>query len=191
MSSPDVVISEPLGRVLLEVALESIRCGLRQGEPLRPDAGEFAPELREPRASFVTLHYRGELRGCTGTLEPRRPLVNDVAENAYRSAFGDPRFPALCEVELVSLEVQLSILGPLERLHVDSETALLAALLAKVDGLVLREGALRATFLPAVWEELPDPREFVAELKRKAGLSRSYWSSSLVFERYTVQSVKR
>jgi AmmeMemoRadiSam system protein A len=160
---------------------------LRTGREPPVDPGAFPPALREQRASFVTLRRGGELRGCTGSLASRQPLVCDLVQNACRSAFGDPRFPPLESRELDGLDVHVSLLSPLEPLHVDSEAQLLAALRPGVDGLVLRDGAVSATFLPDVWRSLQQPRAFLEALRTKAGLPAGHWSDTLRCERYTVE----
>jgi AmmeMemoRadiSam system protein A len=175
--------------LLLELARASVAHGLSEGRALPVRAEEYGPPLRELRASFVTLRRGDALRGCTGTLSPVEPLVVDVANNAYRSAFRDPRFPPLESHELAHLSFHISILGPSQPLATTSEEELLAELRPGVDGLVLREGALSSTFLPSVWKSLPEPERFLAELKRKAGLSVEHWSDSLRFERYSVEEV--
>jgi AmmeMemoRadiSam system protein A len=182
MKSPDL-------RALLEVARSSIESGLRTGRPLAPDPLSYPEPLRAVRASFVTLHRDAELRGCIGGLEPLRPLVADVAEHAFAAAFRDPRFAPLVEEELAGLAVSISVLSTLEPLAVASEDELLAWLRPGVDGLVLEANGRRGTFLPAVWESLPDPRTFLRELKRKAGLAPDFWSEALRVRRYTVESV--
>jgi AmmeMemoRadiSam system protein A len=188
-SSPDAAPPAGARAPLLAVARESIAHGLRHDAPLPVDPADFAPALREPRASFVTLRRAGALRGCVGTLEARRPLVVGVACNAFGAAFTDPRFPRLRAGEAAGLEVHVSILGPVERLDVTCEAELLRALRPGVDGLVLRDGARGATFLPAVWESVADPPDFVRELRRKAGLGPDHWSATLEIFRYTVESV--
>jgi AmmeMemoRadiSam system protein A len=115
--------------------------------------------------------------------------VVDVARNAFGAAFADPRFPRVGAGEASELEVHLSILGPLEPLAVTCEAELLRALRPGVDGLVLRDGACHATFLPAVWESLSTPHHFLCELRRKAGLAPDHWSATLEVFRYTVESV--
>jgi AmmeMemoRadiSam system protein A len=177
------------GRRLVEVARASIRSGVERGRALRPDASAYAEPLRALRASFVTLELQGRLRGCMGGLEAVRPLVEDVAEHAYAAAFRDPRFPPLAAFELDRLDLELSILSPLERLSAASEAELLAQLRPGVDGVLLESGGRRGTFLPAVWEQLPEPREFLRHLKRKTGLAPDFWSDALVASRYTVTSV--
>lgn len=175
--------------MLLHVARASVEHGLREGEPLAVDPAAYEAELRDPRATFVTLHVGGELHGCTGTLSPVRALVVDVAENAFAAAFRDPRFPALRWSELPDLDVHISLLGPHEPLCFASERELLEQLRPGLDGVVLEEGAHRGTFLPAVWETLPEPREFLAQLKRKAGLAPHHWSERVRVWRYTVESI--
>ncbi len=175
------------GQILLGVARDSVGHGVRTGiaPAIRPE--NYAPELRTPGASFVTLRIGGALRGCTGSLEAVNPLVVDVANNAHRSAFGDPRFRPLEDAEFSRLDLHLSILSPLQPLEVTSQTELLAALRPGVDGLVLREGSVRSTFLPSVWESMLSPERFLEELKRKAGLPTDYWSATLRFDRYSVE----
>lgn len=175
--------------ILLGVARASVEGGLRSGRPLEVDASRYPPALREPRATFVTLRIGGALRGCTGSLEPVHPLVADVAKSAFGSAFRDPRFGPLAPGELDALEYHIAILEPPEPLPAASESELLAALRPGIDGLLLVEGAARSTFLPAVWRSLPDPRDFVRELKRKAGLPADHWSDALRFQRYAVEEI--
>jgi AmmeMemoRadiSam system protein A len=124
----------------------------------------------------VTLHTHGELRGCIGSLEPVRPLGVDVRENALAAAFRDPRFPPLAAREFDATSVEVSLLSPAERLYVTDEEDLAGRLRPGVDGLILEHEGRRATYLPQVWEAIPDPRDFVAALKRKAGWSQGFWS---------------
>ena len=173
---------------LVELARESIRRGLC-GEVFGVQTQQYAVALRTPRASFVTLRVERSLRGCIGSLEARRPLVEDVVENAHAAAFRDPRFPALTWPEFERLVVHLSILSAPEALAVGSEAQLLARLCPGVDGLILEEGLRRGTFLPSVWEQLPEPREFLRSLKLKVGFGPDYWSGSIRVQRYTVESI--
>ncbi len=156
------------------------------------EVGRDRPELREPGASFVTLRTAetGKLRGCIGSLEPERPLLLDVLRNARRAAFHDPRFPALEREEYqAGLHLSISVLGRPEPLPAGpDEAAFLKRLRPGVDGLVLKHASGRATFLPAVWEQLPAPVEFLRQLKRKAGLPEDAWPADLRFERYETRS---
>lgn len=189
MSSREPVTAgpEPGSASLRALARASIGHGLREGRPLPVDPESYAPELRAPAASFVTLRENGELRGCTGSLEPSQPLVVDVAENAFRSAFGDPRFPPLTARELEELSISVSVLSALEPIPAVSREELLARLRPGIDGLVLRDGNHAGTFLPSVWESLPDPEEFLDSLFRKSLLPPGHWSPTLRFERYTTR----
>ena len=176
---------------LLEIARSSLEHGVAFGCAAVPDPAAEPPALREPGASFVTL--RGpcaSLRGCVGTIEPVRALAVDVAENAFRASFCDPRFAPLCAEEIRALRLHISVLGPLERLDVRCEEELVARLRPGVDGLVLRVGALRGTFLPAVWESLAEPREWLRALKRKTGLPADFWSEEVEVLRYATTSIE-
>jgi hypothetical protein len=174
---------------LLEIARSAVSHGVSTGRPLEVDPEDHPERLREPRGCFVTLRKHGGLRGCTGSLAAERPLVVEVARSAHRTALSDPRFEPVREQEVALLELHLSVLTPLEPLPADSETALLAALEPGRDGLVLHEGSAAATFLPAVWEQLPSPSEFLQELRKKAGLPRDHWSSRIWFERYRAEDI--
>jgi uncharacterized protein len=185
ISSPEPDPLEPPDGSLRELARRAIASGLASGRAPEVEAARFAPALRELRSSFVTLRCEGELRGCMGTLEARLPLVCDVVRNAWRAAFADPRFPPLCAAELPGTEIRVSVLSPLAPLDARSERELLARLRPGIDGLVLRDGPHVATFLPSVWESLREPREFLDQLRQKAGLAPGHWSETLRFERYT------
>ncbi len=177
------------GELLRRLAWDSIHHGLRHGRPLEPRPEDYPEALRAPGASFVTLERGGRLRGCIGSLEARRPLVVDVAHNAFSAAFQDPRFPPLQPSELDGLDLHISILTPPEPLPVTSEEDLLARIEPGRDGLILEEGPHRGTFLPAVWEQLPDPRQFVRHLKMKAGLPPDYWSPQIRVSRYRTRVI--
>ncbi len=174
-------------RTLMQVAQASVDHGLQTGRPLSVDPGEYTGKLAEPGASFVTLNERGELRGCIGTLEAYRPLISDVTENAFNAAFRDPRFPPVAEHERDRLEFHISVLNPAEDVQFDSEDDLVRQLRPGIDGLILSDRGRRGTFLPSVWESLPEPRAFLQHLKLKAGLPADYWSDTLKVERYTVE----
>lgn len=174
--------------LILERACESVVHGLECGRPLSLNAADYPASLVRPGASFVTLKRDSSLRGCIGTLEPQRPLIVDVVENAFAAAFRDPRFPPLALTEFDDLDVHVSVLGEPESLEFSDETDLLAQIEVGVHGLIIEERGLRATFLPSVWESLPDPQRFLGQLKRKAGFPEGYWSDSLRAARYTVES---
>jgi hypothetical protein len=179
----------PSRMALLEVAWKAIEFGVESGQALVVDPDDYLPELRRKAATFVTLHLGDDLRGCVGTLVASRPLVSDVAYSAFRAGFCDGRFSPLNTEELDDLEVHISVLSPLEPLSSPDEASLLEQIRPGVDGLVLREGHKQGTFLPAVWERVPDPMEFLRELKIKAGLPAEAWSADWEVLRYTVESI--
>jgi AmmeMemoRadiSam system protein A len=191
MPSPeteDRPLSNSHRKQLLEIAEASIRHGLTEGHALPVNTEEYPEEFRQRRACFVTLNRNGDLRGCIGHLEAVQPLVADIAENAYAAAFHDPRFPRLSERELVDLDIHISILTPARPLEFSSQQDLIRRLRPGIDGLILEDGTRRGTFLPSVWESLPDPRSFLAHLKLKAGLPAGYWSDSITIYRYETES---
>lgn len=167
--------------VLLTLARAAIAAVLH-GEP--PPALPQIPRLLLEGACFVTLKERGELRGCIGTLTAHRPLAEDVRHNARNAAFRDPRFPPLSAAEFPGIGISISVLTPPRPFAVTDEAQLLHELRSGEDGLILEDGGHRATFLPAVWEQLPAPATFLAHLKRKAGLPVNHWSPTLRFSRY-------
>jgi AmmeMemoRadiSam system protein A len=176
-------------RWLTELAINSIQHGLKTGKPLIIDLTEYPAELAEQRATFVTLHRQHQLRGCIGMLDAVRPLAVDIAENAFSAAFKDPRFPPLEAHELSDLDIHLSILTLAEPMSFTSEQDLLKQLQIGTDGLILVEGYRRGTFLPSVWESLPEPERFLRHLKQKAGLAPDYWSDTLKVYRYRTEVV--
>lgn len=176
--------------LLLETARNAIRHGLNYGSSPKIRCEDFPEALREPRASFVTLEINGQLRGCIGSLEARRPLVEDIAGNAYSAAFSDPRFSPLTESEFPRLEIHVSILGPAEPMLFTSEQDLLRQIRPGKDGLILEDQGKRGTFLPSVWESLPTAQMFLDHLRIKAGLPSDYWSDTLRVYRYTTEVVE-
>lgn len=176
---------------LIEIAEASLAHGLSHGRALRLDPAVESSALQALGASFVTLRTADQaLRGCIGTLEPTRALAVDVAENAYRAGFHDPRFDPLSPAEASGIELHLSLLNEPERLVVRCEAELLAQLRPGEDGLILRLGERRATFLPEVWEALPEPVDFLRALQRKAGLPPGHWSERLEVFRYSTTSIR-
>jgi len=170
------------GIILLRIARAAIASRFGLWFDYRDDAAF----LHEQRASFVTLTKSGHLRGCIGSLQPHRRLLDDVRANAQAAAFRDPRFQPLSAAEYNETAVEVSLLSPLSTMQVRDEQDALAQLRPGVDGIVLHCGQHRGTFLPQVWESLPDPRRFLGELKRKAGLSTDFWSDSVRLYRYHV-----
>jgi AmmeMemoRadiSam system protein A len=179
-------------RELLQLAHRSIETGMRTGQPPTVDATAYDAALARPCGAFVTLHLHGQLHGCIGTVEPIRPLAVEVTRCAYAAAFEDPRFDLLTPDDLPGLQVHVSVLSTPSPMHVAGEGDLLRQLRPGIDGLVLEDAASgrRSTFLPAVWEKLPDPIDFVTQLKLKAGLPADHWSPSLQWSRYTAESIE-
>lgn len=174
------------GPVLLSIAREAIAEGRE-----RPAQREWREEwLREPRASFVTLRMDGDLRGCIGSVDAHRSLGDDVAHNAHAAAYRDPRFPPVDTAERERLLVEVSVLSPRESFAAASEEEALRALRPGVDGLCIEFQGSQATFLPQVWENLPDPRDFLCELRRKAQLPARFWDPGMKLSRYTVEKYK-
>jgi len=174
---------------LLSTVKQAIRYGLDHHKNLPININHVPPELQIIKTSFVTLTINNQLRGCIGSLLAHRPLIEDIAHNAYAAAFSDPRFPALTENEFEQLHVYLSILSDSSTMAFSSEADLLQQIRPDIDGLILEDKGQRGTFLPSVWEQLPDPKDFLNHLKQKAGLPANYWSKSLKVSRYTVESI--
>jgi AmmeMemoRadiSam system protein A len=177
-------------KMLLDVAHRSIKHGLGKGRPLKVSLNEFPAELREKRATFVTLKMGEHLRGCIGVLEAIRPLVEDVVSNAYAAAFRDPRFQPVTLSEFDKLHLSISVLSPSEPVSFTSEDDLLSKIRPGVDGLILQEGSYQGTFLPAVWESLPNAKDFLTHLKLKAGLPADHWSDRIKIFRYTTEAIE-
>ena len=178
------------GRLLTTLARAAICRELGQPEPEIPPEAAHAAWLEAPGAVFVTLTQHGALRGCIGSLEARRPLREDLAANARAAAFDDPRFPPLAWDELLHTRVEVSVLGTPQAMSCRDEADALAQLRPGVDGVILESGGHHATFLPQVWEQLPEPAQFMAHLKRKAGLDADFWSADIRLSRYPVEKFK-
>ncbi|MBI4938706.1 MAG: AmmeMemoRadiSam system protein A [Nitrosomonadales bacterium] len=180
------------GRVLLPIARAAISCAL--GVPRAAD--ESAPWLSEPGACFVTLTQHGGLRGCIGSLQAHRSLLADVKGNAVAAALRDPRFPPLSRAELDITEIEISLLSATQAMAFQNEADALAQLRPGIDGVVFEyspAGALpayRSTYLPQVWERFPQPRQFLASLKNKAGLPGDFWAEGVKLSRYIVTKWK-
>lgn len=175
-----------LGTALLRLARASI--GEKLNKPLPVDARHA--RLHEPGASFVTLTQQGRLRGCIGSLEAHRPLAQDVRENAQAAAFRDPRFAPLAIEEFEHTRVEVSLLTPAQAMSFRDEADFMAQLRPGIDGIVFQYGRHRSTFLPQVWESLPEPQQFMQQLKRKAGLPPNFWHATVSISRYEVTKWK-
>ncbi|HVY06300.1 MAG TPA: AmmeMemoRadiSam system protein B [Burkholderiales bacterium] len=175
--------AEPDGMALIALARSAIAGRFGHAVAVRDDM----PWLLHPAATFVTLKQQGRLRGCIGSLSARRPLKDDVRANARSAAFEDPRFPAMHADELDSTRIEVSLLSGMQPMTFRDEADLLSQLRPGIDGLALEHGHGRGTFLPQVWETIADPRRFLAELKRKAGLAHDFWDGDMRISRYTVK----
>ncbi|HEY5643476.1 MAG TPA: AmmeMemoRadiSam system protein A [Woeseiaceae bacterium] len=176
------------GGELLRLARGSIEHGSLHGRPLRVSLDDLPAVLAAPAATFTTLRLDDKLRGCCGTLEAVRPLAEAVTHSAFQAAFRDTRFDPVRRDEVERVRLEVSVLSPPEIIIVSDEADLLQQLAPGEDGLIIVEGLRRATFLPKVWESLPDPRQFLAQLKLKCGLPKNYWSDQLAFQRYRTTS---
>ena len=162
-------------QALLSIARQALENGVR-GESLPPlDLNKFTPRLQADGTSFVTLAINGMLRGCIGSLEPNQSLAEDVREHAIAAALNDYRFPPVRISELSQIEIEVSRLTTPISLEYDGPEDLLSRLRPGVDGVVIRDGMRRATFLPQVWEKLPDPAEFLDHLCAKMGATPGLW----------------
>lgn len=161
-------------QALLRLARAALEQAVRTGKHLDLPA-DMVPALREKKGCFVTLTVQGELRGCIGNIYPDLPLAEAVAANAYRAALNDSRFSPVTLGELRAIQVEVSVLSVPQPLAFASPTELLQTLKPHVDGVVLKVDLRRATFLPQVWEKLPQPSDFLDQLSAKAGLSRQAW----------------
>jgi AmmeMemoRadiSam system protein A len=175
-------MTDERGSTLLAIARGAISSALGAGAPCRASAAW----LEAPGASFVTLRQRGELRGCIGSLQAERSVREDVERNALAAAFRDPRFAPLARAEVAETRIEVSLLSALEPLAAASEREALALLRPGLDGVLLEYGGRRGTFLPQVWEQLREPDDFLAHLRRKAGLPADFWAEELKLSRYTV-----
>ena len=177
-------------QLLLTLADNAIKYGLETQQVLPVKFEDYPEKLREPGASFITLEINEELRGCIGSLEAHQPLIQDVAQNAYSAAFGDPRFYPLTAEEYPNITIHISVLSKPKPMVFTSEKDLLNQIRPSIDGLILSDRGFRGTFLPAVWESLPTPELFLHHLKLKAGLPENYWSKTIKIERYTAEVIE-
>lgn len=181
-----MLLTDDKGRELLELARMTLSHRIAGGD--EPDCPEDEA-LHVRAATFVTLKKDGKLRGCIGTLEPVGPLWEGVRDNAVNAAFHDSRFSPLRSKELQQIRLDISVLSEPAPLQYDDAEDLLAKLRPKIDGVILSDGRRRATFLPQVWNQLPDPSRFLDQLCAKAGLSPSTWrEKALEIKTYQVQS---
>ncbi len=185
---PERSLPETERNRLTGLAQQSIKHGLDHGSPLPVIVEDWPESLQSVQASFITLKKNGDLRGCIGSLEATRALVEDVAHNAYAAAFRDPRFSKVDHDEFLELHIHISILSTPEPITFGSQQELIDQLRPGIDGLILTEGTRRGTFLPSVWDNIPERNRFLQQLKSKAGLDPNYWSPTVRVARYTTES---
>lgn len=178
-------MTSPSGPALLRLARAAIDAALAGKSTDSATADD--PALDRPGACFVSLHRHGALRGCIGNITPLPTLREAVTHNAVAAALRDPRFPALTPAELADTTIDISVLSALTPLPAHSEAALLAALRPGVDGLQISAGNRRAVFIPAVWDQLPQPRAFLDHLRAKAGMPTHGWPPDMHAERFTAE----
>lgn len=179
--------TESQKKELLRLARKTISEGCTRGFPPEPNPEEDEDQpdfFLQKAACFVTLHKRGALRGCVGSTLAHRPLLDDVIHNAFASAFRDHRFPPVTESELTDINVEISILTPQQQMEITGERDLLKQVRPGIDGLLIRNPQYSATFLPQVWKQLPNPRQFLAHLKNKAGMVPGAWPDDMECFRY-------
>ena len=178
--------------LLLDLAFRIVKATAEGIEPAPVDLNQLPERLSEPAATFVTLSLDGALRGCIGTTQIQQALALDVLQRACAAASLDPRFPAISPQELPELEIEISVLTPPKPLHFNNPKGLLSALQAEKGGVIIKHGLKRATFLPQVWERVPDPQDFLELLCQKASLHREAWcSGEIQVETYEVESFHR
>ena len=177
-------MSADKGAILLAIARAAISSAL--GRPCSAD--ESAPWLMEPCACFVTLTQNGQLRGCIGSLEPRRSLLIDIKSNAVSAALHDTRFMPMSAEELDRTDIEVSLLSLAAPIKFKDEADLQRSLRPGVDGVIFEFNGYRSTFLPQIWKQLPKPAQFMAHLKRKAGFPDDFWDENVKISRYSVVS---
>ena len=178
--------ADPRGPVLITIAREAIA----DEDGCAPRTARAEPWLSAPAATFVTLRLAGELRGCIGSIHALRPLAEDVYANARAAAYRDTRFSPVGAHERDALEVEVSLLSSPETVAAGSEAEALERIRPGVDGVIVRYEDFQATFLPQVWESLPDPLAFLSELRVKARLPARFWHPRLALSRYTVEKFR-
>jgi AmmeMemoRadiSam system protein A len=174
---------------MLDIAQRSIQHGLHLGARLRVNYKGIEAGLLKQQACFVTLKIGQEICGRMGSLEPNMTLIESIAHNAYSAAFNDPRFPPITKEEVDHLAIDITILNELEMLTCENEDELLAQLTPNNDGIVISEDDFTATFLPDVWLQFSEPKDFILHLKIQAGLPEDYWSDTLTFERFQIKEI--
>ncbi len=186
--SKNEFIKEYFSDFVIDVCKKSILSGFQVGD-LTPS--EYDCVFEEAGASFVTLEINGNLRGCIGSIVAHRALIDDIISNAHAAAFRDPRFNPLTREEFERVQISVSLLSQPEKMLFESEEALLSQMIPYEDGIIIRDGNYQAVYLPVVWEQLPDKRDFLNSLKQKAGLPPDYFSEDFQAFRFRALSIKQ
>ena len=189
--SADRLLRDADAALLLDLAEDAIVDGL-SGRPLAaPDPTTLPPALQEPRGVFVTLRVAGQLNGCIGSIHGSDPLGQAVGRCARSAAFDDPRLPPLRHADRPSLTIEISLLSPLAPVPAGSRQELLDQLRPGTDGLLIAAGRRKGVFLPAVWDQLPEPEAFLDHLQLKAGIPIGTWPPGMQAWRFTAEKLKR
>jgi AmmeMemoRadiSam system protein A len=179
-------LNDQEGMYLLEVARKTIEQELFKDKTISQGDGLASPKFSERRGTFVTLTINDNLRGCIGHIIPQETLLEGIKENAINAAFKDPRFNPLSKKEWDNVKVEISILTDPKPLEYSDADDLLKKIRPDVDGVIIKKGYSQATFLPQVWEQLPDKKEFFTHLCLKAGMDGNEWKKGKL-EVYTYQ----
>lgn len=179
------------GSDLLKIARISLDEAVTHDKHFKPARNDYADVLFNRGASFVTLEKGGELRGCIGSLLPSQAIAFDVAQNAFSAAMEDKRFPPVTAEEIAKLKISISLLSGFEGINYKNENDLVSQLVKGADGIIIRDGDRQGVFLPSVWKQIPEPQEFLNNLKIKAGMSPSYWSNRIKVYRFRVVEISK
>lgn len=185
----DIELVAKYGQALLRLSQQALHLAVQQGRLVKPRHDGLNAKLLEARAVFVTYEKQFQLRGCIGSLQAHRPLVDDICANSIAAALKDPRFPPIAEHELKDIQISLSLLGKPEPMAFNDQADLLRQIQPFKDGLILEDAGKRATYLPQVWEQIPTAEAFLASLKQKAGLPADHWSDQIKIMRYRATKI--
>ena len=182
-------LTEAEGEYLLLEARKTIQNRLSGKKDIPRETKETPAVFNERRGTFVTLTLRGNLRGCIGHIIPQESLMEGIRENAINAAFRDPRFQPLTGDEWKNVQVEISILTEPKPLAYTDGKDLLDKLKSGIDGVIIKKGVRQSTFLPQVWDQLPDKKAFLGHLCLKAGLGENAWENGdLEVSTYQVQA---
>jgi len=182
-------ISDQEGVFLLSIARDVIKKELFHNSDTSQDNSSISPKMNEKRGTFVTLTINNNLRGCIGNISSNEPIIKGIRNNAVNAAFHDPRFRPLSKTEWKDVKIEISILTEPGKLNYSDRNDLLEKLRPGIDGVIIKKGMHQSTFLPQVWDQLPEKREFLTHLCLKAGLDKNAWENeSIEVLTYQVQA---